>query len=116
MYKADPPAGWRLLDEFHSPGQTARYVKDRGDGYYHVVDVVGTGGIGEFSVHKSVERVIFEEGPNGARPYINTDVRSERVLAENVSEERAFEVAMQEMSRSGGGSRSNDTDIFGGFF
>lgn len=112
MYKADPQPGWKLLDEFHSPAMTARYVRERRDGYHDVVDVSTTGAAGEYTVTRSVERGVMEESADGSRPYIHTDVKANEVVARNVTEDRAYDVAARVMNEAG--SRAGHEFDFGG--
>jgi hypothetical protein len=100
MYKMDPPGGWRLLDDYHSPAETARYVQEQGDGWYAVVDVVGYG-MDDYEVHQSVERGILKNTSGHDRPYHDTEVRSSSVVVSGVSEQRAFDEAKKVMLSGG---------------
>ena len=103
MYKPEPPSGWRTLDDYHSPGDTVRYVRERGDGWFDVVDVYGYGRPGTYSVVASVERGLFENTGGHDRPYHDTEVQGRERLAEDTTEEDAFSVAMDRMRGSSGG-------------
>jgi hypothetical protein len=100
----EPPPGWRRLDAFHSPAETMRFTKPAGGGYHHVVDIGSYGEVGTWYVHRSVESGIFEESPDGSRPYIHTEVRSSEVLAEDVEWREARETALRIMRDASNGS------------
>ena len=100
-----------MLDEYHSPAMTARYVKETSDGWYVVIDVATDGRRGDYRVHESVERGIFENTGGHDRPYHDTETRSKRVVAEDVTRERAFEVAERIMRGGSGGLGGGGFDI-----
>jgi hypothetical protein len=115
MYKPEAPGGWRLLDEYHSPAETARYVKELGDGWHAVVDVsnpmMSPAG---YRIDRSVERGLFENTGGHDRPYHDTEVRSQETVATGLSEGAAFERAEKIMMSDGavGASSGLFDDLF----
>ena len=93
MYKPSPPPGWNLLDEFHSPGDTARYISHAKDDVIDVVEVTSYGRIGDAEVWEARER-------GNSVHWDQTDIVWKEQLAGPVELKQAYKIAMKTMKRN----------------
>lgn len=94
MYKAQAQNGFELLDEYHSPDMTARYIKGAGEDRA-VIEVRNSGRLGDWNVYRVLETA------SSPVKWDDAVVVAQEQVADGVDEELAWEAARKLMTDTG---------------